>query len=51
MGYFTGLHDEYHRPGDDVDLINFQGMSQIGELGLRSLIRLMVALETPPFSS
>ncbi len=50
MGFFTGLHSEYHQPGDDVELINFQGMSQIGELGLRSLIRLMVAQETPPYS-
>ena len=50
MGFFTGLHDEYHRPEDDVELINFQGMSQIGELGLRSLIRLMVVQETPAFS-
>ena len=26
---FSGLHDEYHRPGDDTDLINFDGMTAL----------------------
>ena len=26
---FTGTHDDYHRPGDDTDKINFDGMTRI----------------------
>jgi len=28
---FTGLHREYHRPGDDSNLINFGGMARIAD--------------------
>jgi Zn-dependent M28 family amino/carboxypeptidase len=27
--FFTGTHDDYHRPGDDVDKINFKGMKTV----------------------
>jgi hypothetical protein len=27
--YFTGLHQDYHRPEDDADKINYQGLLQI----------------------
>ncbi len=30
--FFTGLHNEYHRPSDDVELINFDGMSRIADM-------------------
>jgi hypothetical protein len=50
VGFFTGLHDEYHRPEDDVDLINFDGMVRIGELAIRALNRLAVMPETPPLT-
>jgi hypothetical protein len=29
---FTGLHKQYHKPADTVDLINFAGMKQITDL-------------------
>ncbi len=47
LGFFTGLHDEYHGPGDDVQLINFPGMVKIGSLAIRALSRLMVMEEAP----
>jgi Zn-dependent M28 family amino/carboxypeptidase len=47
VGFFTGFHDQYHQPADDVGLINFQGMVGIGELALRILTRLMVMPEPP----
>jgi len=50
VGFFTGLHDEYHGPGDDVGLINFPGMGRIGELALRILNRLVVMPEAPPLT-
>ena len=30
--FFTGLHDDYHRPGDDVEKINFPDMLRICRL-------------------
>ncbi len=30
--FFTGLHNEYHRPTDDVDLINVGGMERISRM-------------------
>jgi hypothetical protein len=50
VGFFTGLHDEYHRPGDDVELIDFSGMGRIGVLAMRILNRLVVMPEGPPLS-
>lgn len=47
VGFFTGLHDEYHRPEDDADLINYPGMVRIGDLALRVLSRLVVMPEPP----
>lgn len=32
LHFFTGLHDDYHRPGDDIDKINFDGMVRITEM-------------------
>ncbi|MCC6511465.1 MAG: M20/M25/M40 family metallo-hydrolase [Pirellulaceae bacterium] len=30
--FFTGLHNEYHRPSDDVELINISGIVRISRL-------------------
>jgi Zn-dependent M28 family amino/carboxypeptidase len=30
--YFTGVHEDYHQPGDDVDKIMFPKMAGIGKL-------------------
>ncbi|MCB0661404.1 MAG: M28 family peptidase [Saprospiraceae bacterium] len=30
--YFNGTHDDYHKPSDTVDKINFEKMAKIGEL-------------------
>lgn len=30
LHFFTGQHDDYHRPTDDVEKINFEGMNMIG---------------------
>jgi Zn-dependent M28 family amino/carboxypeptidase len=50
MGFFTGLHNEYHRPGDDIELIDFTGMVRIGNLSLRVLSRLTVTPSPPPLT-
>ncbi|MFK7735240.1 MAG: M28 family peptidase [Pirellulaceae bacterium] len=30
--FFTGLHNDYHRPGDDVEKVNFDGMARIATM-------------------
>ena len=42
---FTGLHKQYHKPTDTVDLINFAGMKKIVDL-VEDLTR-QLATETP----
>ena len=32
--FFTGLHDDYHGPGDEVDEINFDAMAEIVTLAM-----------------
>lgn len=29
LHFFTGAHDQYHKPGDDAPLINFEGMQSV----------------------
>jgi Peptidase family M28/PDZ domain len=31
----TGLHDEYHTPYDDIELINFEGLARVSSLAMR----------------
>lgn len=45
--FFTGTHEEYHTPADDVERINFSGLAEIGEVSLRVLTRLAVMPEGP----
>ncbi len=32
LHFFTGTHPEYHKPGDDAHLINFDGMIRIADM-------------------
>ncbi len=32
MHFFTGLHADYHRPGDDVDKVNAEGGARVADL-------------------
>jgi Zn-dependent M28 family amino/carboxypeptidase len=45
--FFTGTHAQYHTPEDDVELINFPGLSEVGSLALRVLSRLLVMRNGP----
>jgi len=49
LGFFTGYHDQYHTPLDDVALIDVPGLERVGELGLRILARIMVMPRAPAF--
>ncbi len=32
LHFFTGSHDEYHKPSDDTELLNFAGLAQVSRL-------------------
>jgi C-terminal processing protease CtpA/Prc len=32
LHFFTGAHEDYHKPSDDADKINYQGMQNVAEL-------------------
>ena len=45
----TGKHDDYHRPSDDVDKINFEGTQRVARLMLMLALRAADADELPSF--
>lgn len=47
----TGLHEQYHRPSDDVERINFEGMQEISRLLFGILAELADSDELPSFRS
>jgi hypothetical protein len=32
LGFFTGTHSDYHKPGDDSETLNYEGMMQVYQL-------------------
>lgn len=47
--FFTGTHRDYHRPSDDVDLINFEGMGRIADLAELLLLDFVRRTDRPQF--
>ncbi|MBM4005856.1 MAG: M20/M25/M40 family metallo-hydrolase [Planctomycetes bacterium] len=45
--FFTGLHDEYHRPADDFELINVAGIGKVAAL-VEDLVDRIAQAEKPP---
>ena len=49
LHFFTGLHDDYHRPSDDVDKINFEGMERITRMVTDLTDRIATDTNRPSF--
>jgi hypothetical protein len=47
LHFFTGLHEHYHRPSDDTERLNFDGMRRITEFG-RDLVIALADSPTRP---
>jgi hypothetical protein len=45
----TGLHDQYHRPSDDVELMNFAGIPPVARLTLALVVDVANAAGRPAF--
>jgi hypothetical protein len=49
LHFFTGAHEDYHRPTDTADKINYEGLDLIVELGANIVSKLMVLQAQPDF--
>lgn len=49
--FFTGTHPDYHRPADDPEKINYDGMARIADMGELILLDLARRPERPEFKS
>lgn len=45
----TGLHDDYHRPSDDVELLNFDGIQKAAELVFNFAVEMANRRDFAPF--
>jgi Zn-dependent M28 family amino/carboxypeptidase len=49
--FFTGLHEDYHRPADTADKINIEGGAKIADLVTRIALDASTRLEGLPFGA
>jgi hypothetical protein len=47
LHFFTGLHKQYHRPEDDSELLNVEGMARISQLVADAIDDLAAAQQRP----
>ncbi len=50
LTFFTGAHQEYHKPSDTADKINYEDLVRVGELAGGVVRRLMDSAEAPLFT-
>ena len=50
LNFFTGSHEDYHRPSDDAHTINYEGLDRIVELAAAVTADLLVRPEAPDFA-
>lgn len=50
LTFFTGAHQEYHKPGDTADKINYEDLDRVAQLASAIVRRLMDADEAPQFT-
>jgi hypothetical protein len=49
LHFFTGSHADYHKPSDDIDKINFQGMVDVCVFAAQIAVDLVVGGEVPDY--
>lgn len=45
--FFTGLHNDYHRPGDDPEKLNYEGMARIAAMVTQVVTELATSPQKP----
>ena len=51
LHFFTGFHDDYHRPGDDWDRVDTQGTARVATLALELAARIAARQDPPQFGA
>lgn len=49
LNFFTGSHEDYHRPTDDVEKINFEGLERITQFARGLIVDLVSGSERPDY--
>ncbi|MEZ6069777.1 MAG: M20/M25/M40 family metallo-hydrolase [Pirellulales bacterium] len=49
MHFFTGLHDDYHRPSDDADKVKIDGLRRVATMVADVAVRIAQAPERPTY--
>ncbi len=49
LAFFTGSHEDYHRPTDDADTVNYTDLDRIAALGASVAVRLASRTDPPEF--
>jgi len=49
LSFFSGTHEQYHRPGDDSDLINYEDLERVARFGALLARRVANLDEAPTF--
>jgi hypothetical protein len=49
LAFFTGSHDDYHRPTDDAPTINYPGMQQVAAAAASTIWPLLTREQTPVY--
>lgn len=49
MHFFTGLHDDYHRPSDDVDKVSVDGLRRIATMVADMAVQIAEAPDRPTY--
>jgi membrane-associated protease RseP (regulator of RpoE activity) len=50
LTFFTGAHEDYHKPSDTADKINYEDLDRVGELATAIVRKLMDAVAAPQFT-
>lgn len=50
LTFFTGAHQDYHKPSDTADKINYEDLDRVAQLATAIVKRLMDASEAPQFT-
>ncbi len=50
LNFFTGAHEDYHRPSDTADKLNIEGLERIAKFAHQIVLDLAAAPERPDFA-
>ena len=49
LHFFTGLHNDYHRPSDDANKLNVTGIRRVGEMVAEAVVKIAEAEKRPAY--